>query len=53
MRIKAAPGLSIRNPENMELLPPEGISVSEDSILWNKMLADGDVVLVSTEKAGK
>jgi len=44
MRIKPAPGLSVRNPETKQLLPADGIDVPDDSILWNKILNDGDVV---------
>ncbi len=48
MRVKPAPGLSVRDPATKKLLPPEGIDVPDDSILWAKMLNDGDVVRVST-----
>lgn len=51
MRIKPAPGLSVRNPADKKLLPTEGIDVPDDSILWNKILNDGDVVLVSAKSA--
>jgi hypothetical protein len=47
MRVKPAPGLSVRNPETKLLLPEEGIDVPDDSILWTKILNDGDVVLVT------
>lgn len=50
MRIKPAPGLSVRNPETKLLLPAEGIDVPDDSILWTKILNDKDVVLVAAEK---
>lgn len=46
MRVKPAPGLKVRNPADKQLLPPEGIDVPDDSILWTKILNDGDVVLV-------
>lgn len=46
MRVKPAPGLSVRDPETKQLLPVDGIDVPDDSILWNKILNDGDVVLV-------
>jgi hypothetical protein len=46
MRVKPAPGLSVRDPETKQLLPADGIDVPDDSILWNKILNDGDVVLV-------
>ena len=49
MRIKPAPGLSVRDPLTKQLLPADGIDVPDDSILWNKILNDGDVVLVSTK----
>jgi hypothetical protein len=51
MRVKPAPGLSVRNPADKQLLPPEGIDVPDDSILWTKMLNDKDVVLVPAEVA--
>jgi len=50
MRVKPAPGLSVRNPDTKELLPPEGIDVPDDSILWNKLLNDGDVVQIKSTK---
>lgn len=52
MRVKPAPGLSVRNPETKELLPPEGIDVPDDSILWTKILNDGDVVIASSAFTG-
>ena len=48
MRVKPAPGLSVRNPETKQLLPAEGIDVPDDSILWTKMINDGDVVAADT-----
>jgi hypothetical protein len=49
MRIKPAPGLSVRDPETKQLLPADGIDVPDDSILWTKILNDGDVVLVTAK----
>jgi len=49
MRVKPAPGLSVRNPADKQLLPPEGIDVPDGDILWTKILNDGDVVLVSAK----
>lgn len=46
MRIKPAPGLKVRDPVTKQLLPDEGIEVPDESILWNKILNDGDVVQV-------
>ncbi|MBB3256865.1 hypothetical protein F4827_001710 [Paraburkholderia bannensis] len=51
MRVKPAPGLSVRNPETKQLLPADGIEVPDDSILWNKILNDGDVVRMDAAKA--
>lgn len=51
MRIKPAPGLSVRDPETKQLLPVDGIDVPDDSILWTKILNDGDVVLVTAKPA--
>ncbi|NYH21387.1 DUF2635 domain-containing protein [Paraburkholderia bryophila] len=51
MRIKPAPGLSVRDPETKQLLPADGIDVPDDSILWTKILNDGDVVLVTAKSA--
>lgn len=49
MRVKPAPGLSVRDPDTKKLLPEEGIEVPADSIVWTKMLNDGDVVLASAQ----
>lgn len=53
MRIKPAPGLQVRSPETKQLLPADGIDVPDDSITWNKMLNDGDVVLVKSTAGAK
>jgi hypothetical protein len=53
MRIKPAPGLSVRDPDTKLLLPADGIDVPDNSILWTKMLNDKDVVLVTAEAAAK
>lgn len=53
MRVKPASGLKVRDPFTKNLLPPEGIDVPDDSILWTKILNDGDVVLVTDEKPAK
>jgi hypothetical protein len=49
MRIKPAPGLSVRDPFTKQLLPADGIEVPDDSILWNKILNDRDVVRVGEQ----
>ena len=46
MFVKAAPGLVIRDPDLKDLLPPEGRDVP-DSLYWNRLLRDTDVVLAT------
>lgn len=51
MRVKpAAPGAVIRDPHTKRALPAEGCRV-HDSSFWRRRLRDGDVVLVTEEKA--
>lgn len=52
MRVKPAPGRVVRNPETKQLLPADGIDVPDDSILWNRILRDGDVVKVEASVSG-
>lgn len=52
MRVKPAPGLSVRDPLTKQLLTDEGIQVPDGDIVWTKMLNDGDVVRIyEPEKA--
>ncbi|WP_070106490.1 DUF2635 domain-containing protein [Burkholderia plantarii] len=51
MRVKPAPGLQVRDPFTKKLLPADGIDVPDDSPVWNRILNDGDVVLVAPAKA--
>jgi hypothetical protein len=44
MFIKPAPGLVIRDPDLLDLLPTEGREVP-DSDFWHRRVRDGDVVL--------
>lgn len=44
MRVIPAPGRQVRSPETKLLLPADGIDVPDDSILWNRILRDGDVI---------
>ena len=46
MYVKAAPGLVIRDPDLKDLLPIEGREVPE-SLYWNRLLRDGDVILTA------
>jgi len=47
MWVKPAPGLKVHDPDTKQLLPETGIEVPDDSIIWNKILNDGDVVKFS------
>lgn len=51
MRIKPADGLKVRDPETKELIPADGVEVSEYDLYWAARLRDGDVVLVDEDKA--
>ena len=53
MLIKPAQGLVIRNPETKKLLPADGIEVPDNSVLWNKLINQGDVVLAKPVKEAK
>jgi len=50
MRVKPAPGLSVRDPATKQLLPPEGIDVPDGDIFWTRCLNDKDVVLVGADE---
>ncbi|KWT89352.1 MULTISPECIES: DUF2635 domain-containing protein [unclassified Variovorax] len=49
MYVKAAPGLVIRDPVFLDLLPEEGREVP-DSDYWQRRLLDGDVVKATPPK---
>lgn len=44
MFVKPAPGLRVRDPLTLRLMPPEGDGVDETSFHWNRLLRDGDVI---------
>ncbi|MFM0306274.1 DUF2635 domain-containing protein [Paraburkholderia sp. RL17-383-BIF-A] len=48
MIVKPAPGLKVRDPVTKQLLPPEGIEVSDTDIFWTRAMNDGDVVVVNS-----
>lgn len=52
MHVKPAPGLSIRDPDLMDLLPEEGREVP-DSTYWIRRLRDGDVVSVQAKASAE
>ncbi|WNC90956.1 DUF2635 domain-containing protein [Paraburkholderia sp. FT54] len=53
MRVKPAPGLSVRDPVTKQLLPAEGIDVPDGDIFWTRCLNDKDVVLGGTDDAAR
>ena len=51
MLVKPASGLKLRDPATKLFLGPEGLEVPDDDPLWNRMLADKDVVKVKAPAA--
>ncbi len=50
MKIKAAPGMTIRDPKTKKVIPEDGIEVREPlPTFWVKRLAVGDAVKVTEE----
>lgn len=49
MYVQPAPGLSIRDPDLLDFLPPEGREVP-DSDYWNRRVIDRDVALATPPK---
>jgi hypothetical protein len=50
MYVKPAPGLTIRDPDLMDLLPGEGREVP-DTDYWHRRLRDADVVPATPPKS--
>ncbi|WP_374572528.1 DUF2635 domain-containing protein [Phenylobacterium sp.] len=53
MLVKPAPGLLVRDPRTLQLIPAEGVEVSPTDLYWSRALRDGDVVEVRGMKAVK
>lgn len=51
MFVKPAAGLSIRDPDLLDLLPPEGREVPDSQGYWHRRVRDGDVQLVQSPVA--
>lgn len=51
MIVKPAPGLKVRHPVTKQFLPDEGIEVPDGDIFWNRVAADGDVVIAAAAPA--
>ena len=45
MKVIPAPGRSVRDPKNMQLLPDEGREVPDGDAFWTRRLRDGDVTV--------
>ena len=52
MFVKPSPGLVIRDPDLLDLLPDEGREVPE-SDYWHRRVRDGDVVTGDAAKTAK
>jgi hypothetical protein len=52
MYIHTAPGIVIRDPDLLDLVPPEGREVPDTSF-WQRRLRDGDVILGAPAVAEK
>lgn len=46
MKVKPAPGMTLRDPETYAIVPEEGIEVDDSDLYWFRRLADGDAVKV-------
>ncbi len=44
MRVIPAPGLQVRDPATLQMVPPEGIDIDPTDLTWARLLQDGDVV---------
>jgi uncharacterized membrane protein len=49
MKVKPAEGRTVRDPESMELLPPEGGIVRDNDPFWTRRVRDGDVEVIAEE----
>jgi Protein of unknown function (DUF2635) len=45
MRVKPAPGRTVRDPESMVILPPEGREVKDGDLFWLRRIRDADVTV--------
>lgn len=53
MRVKPAPGLKVRDPATMQLVPEDGIEVPETDLYWHRRLRDGDVIAVPNPETAR
>jgi hypothetical protein len=44
MRVIPAPGLQVRDPATLQLVPAEGLDIDATDLTWARLLKDGDVV---------
>ena len=45
MRVIPAPGRAVRDPQSMQLLPPEGREVPDNDPFWVRRVRDKDVIV--------
>ena len=45
MKVKPAPGRTVRDPHSKMVLPPEGRDVPDHDPFWQRRIRDGDVIV--------
>lgn len=45
MRVKPAPGRTVRDPRSMIVLSDEGREVPDHDVYWQRRVRDGDVIV--------
>jgi hypothetical protein len=51
MKVYPTPGLQTRDPVTKQLIPQEGIEVSDTDLFYTRRLRDGDVTLTAPKPA--
>jgi uncharacterized protein DUF2635 len=51
MLVKPAPGIRLKDPRSMRVIPPEGIEVPDNDIWFTQRIAQGDLVNESARLA--
>ena len=51
MRVKPAPGLQVRDPATLELIPAEGVDFDPTNLIHVRLFNDGDLVDANPGKA--
>jgi hypothetical protein len=53
MRVRPAPGRTLRDPETRQLVTDDGIEVRDADPYWRRRLRDGDAVRVEPPTAAR